>query len=71
MSADPASPQPAWTAYVTLRILVAPLCALVFILAGLFAPTRRARFPLLGAGIIEGAVFGVVASTWFYQAIRA
>ena len=70
MSAGPASPQPAWTAYATLRILVAPLCALVF-LAGLFAPTRRARFPLLGAGIIEGAVFGVVASTWLHQAIRA
>ena len=53
-----------WSALVGLRILVAPLCALVFFLSGLFAPNRRARIALLAATAIEAAVFAYVAFTW-------
>ena len=70
MRSDPGSPQPAWSAYATLRILAAPLCSLAFLLAGLCAPNRPARLALLGAAFVEGAAFAVIASTWVYQAIR-
>jgi hypothetical protein len=48
-----------------LRILVAPLLALFFLLAGLFAPTRSARLCLASAAAIEVVAFVAVAGTWW------
>jgi hypothetical protein len=66
------SPKPvanSWSAFASLRILVAPLFALFFLLSWLFAPNRSARIALLAAGLIETAVFGYyLASTWFHSA---
>src|SRR5262249_6659872 len=53
-----------WSAYGTLRIFVAPLFAIFFLLAGLIAPIRRARISLLVAAMVEAAVFVSVAVTW-------
>jgi hypothetical protein len=55
-----------WSALATLRILVAPLFALFFLLSGLFAPNRSARISLLAASTIEVAVFASVAFTLFH-----
>jgi hypothetical protein len=55
-----------WSGLVSLRILAAPLCALIFFLSGVFAPNRRARIALLAATAIEAAVFAYVAFTWFH-----
>lgn len=51
-------------AYATLRLLLAPLCALAFLLAGILAPVRRARLALLAAAALEIAVLAAVALTW-------
>jgi len=60
----PGAPQRAWPAYATLRLLLAPLCALAFLLAGILAPVRRARLALLAAAALEIAVLTAVALTW-------
>jgi hypothetical protein len=49
-----------------LRILVAPLFAIFFLLSGLFAPNRSARIALLVATAIEMAVCVYVGFTWFH-----
>jgi hypothetical protein len=65
------SPRPmtnSWSAFASLRILVAPVFGLFFLLSWLFAPNRSARMALLTAGLIETAVFGYyLASTWFHS----
>jgi hypothetical protein len=48
-----------------LRILAAPLLALFFLFAGLFAPTRAARTCLASATAIEVVAFVSVAYTWW------
>lgn len=53
-----------WSPYAGLRILMAPLVALTFLLSGLFAPLRPARIILWGATFIEAAAFTSVALTW-------
>jgi len=53
----------AWSGLAVLRILVAPLFALAFLLSGLFAPSRSARIALLVATVVEAAIFSV----WFYS----
>ena len=55
-----------WSAFASLRILVAPLFAMFFLLSGLFAPSRSARISLVAAATIEVAVFAYVALTWFH-----
>jgi hypothetical protein len=55
----------AWSSLSPLRALLAPLWAMAFCLAGLFAPTRTARFALLGAAGIEAIVFVWVMLIWF------
>ena len=60
----------AWGAVAVLRILVAPMFALVFLVAGVIAPRRGPRFALLGAGAVEAAAFVRVAAAWF-QALRS
>lgn len=52
----------AWSGLAVLRILVAPLFALAFLLSGLFAPNRFARISLIVATVIEVATF----AEWFY-----
>jgi hypothetical protein len=56
-----------WDVIVPLRILVAPLLALFFLLSGLFAPSRSARFGLLSAAVIEFVAFVCVAFTWWHS----
>jgi hypothetical protein len=51
-----------WSALAMLRVLVAPLFALAFLLSGLFAPNRSARIALFVATVSEAAIF----AKWFY-----
>ena len=55
---------PWWFALSPIRILVAPLFALVFLLAALFAPNRFARIALLVAVAVEGGIFVWVLLIW-------
>jgi len=52
---------PVWSGLAVLRILVAPLFALIFLLSGLFASRRSARIALLVATVVEVAIFAL----WF------
>jgi len=54
-----------WGMAAPLRILIAPLLALFFLLSGLFAPTRSARLRLIGAAAIERIAFVAVALLWW------
>ena len=54
-----------WAMLTPLRILVAPLLALFFLLAGLVAPTRSARISLASAAAVEIVAFVSVAYTWW------
>ena len=54
-----------WSGLAVLRILVAPLLALAFLLSGLFASSRSSRIALFVAALIEAAVFAGVALMWF------
>jgi hypothetical protein len=60
----PTSPMNMLPAYAVLRLLVAPLLAGFFCLAGLFAPYRTARLRLFAAGAIELISIGLIAMTW-------
>ena len=57
----------AWSSLSPLRILLAPLCAIAFLLCGLLAPAPSHRVALLGATVIEMVVFcsGVIL-IWFH-----
>jgi len=57
-------------AVAVLRILVAPMFALVFLVAGVIAPSRGPRFALLGAAAVESVAFVRVAAVWV-QALRS
>lgn len=57
----PPSPMQPLAAFAVLRILFTPMCAGLFLLAGLFAPNRTTRFRLLAATSIELIVFGCTA----------
>ena len=48
-----------------LRILIAPLLALMFLVCTVFAPRRTPRFALLAATLIEAAVTAYAAAIWF------
>ena len=58
------------SALAPLRILIAPLFALGFLLCGLFAPNRRFRIALLIATAIEAAVF-VAGALVLFQPFRS
>lgn len=53
-----------WSMFAPLRILVAPVFALFFLLSGLFAPNRSARRSLFAAVTMELVGFGYVAYVW-------
>jgi hypothetical protein len=63
---EPSSFLQAWSAFAVLRILAAPLLAMLWLLSGLFAPNRSARRSLLAASMIETAAFAYVAFGWFH-----
>lgn len=54
-----------WAMLAPLRILAAPMLALFFLLAAVFAPTRYARLSLGTAAAIEIVAFASVAYTWW------
>jgi hypothetical protein len=60
-ASEPGSLLHSWSAFATLRILVAPLLALFFLLSGLFAPNRSARIALIAATTIELGVLACAA----------
>ena len=64
-SAASHGPLQSWAMLTPLRILVAPILALFFLLAGLFAPTRSARICLASAAAMEVVAFVSVAGTWW------
>lgn len=55
-----------WSDLSPLRLLLAPLLAVAFVLAMLFAPTRSSRIVFLCAGVIETVVFVWGALLWFH-----
>jgi hypothetical protein len=61
---DP-SPLATWAAFSVLRILIAPLLALTFLLSALISPFRWHRFALLAATLMELAVTAYAAVIWF------
>jgi hypothetical protein len=63
---EPSSFLQAWSAIAVLRILAAPLFAMLWLLSGLFAPTRSARLSLFAASMLETAAFAYVAFGWFH-----
>ena len=65
-TADAPSLLHTWSGLAALRILVAPLFALGFLLSGLLAPNRSSRFALLVATVVEVAAFAYVAFIWFH-----
>jgi hypothetical protein len=59
------SPLATWAAFSVLRILVAPLLALAFLLCGVLSPFRFARAACLAAAVTEVAVSAYGGFTWF------
>jgi len=56
----------AWSGGAVLRLLVAPLCGLACLTSGLLAPSRSCRRVLLGATLVETALFVYVVSLWLH-----
>jgi energy-converting hydrogenase Eha subunit A len=56
----------AWSMLAPLRILLAPALAIVFLISGLFSPTRWTRIAFLSATAVETVVFVWVALIWFH-----
>ena len=54
-----------WAGLSVLRILVAPLLALTFLVCALFTPYRSPRFALLAATAMEAAVTAYAGAVWF------
>ncbi len=60
-----ASPLATWAGFSVLRILVAPLLALTFLVCMIFSPYRSPRVALLAATVMEGAVSAYGGAVWF------
>lgn len=61
----PPSPLATWAGLSVLRILVAPLLALTFLVCAVFSPYRVPRVPLLAATGMEAAVSAYGGFAWF------
>jgi hypothetical protein len=61
----PASPIAAWEGLSMLRLLVAPLLALMFLVCIVVSPYRFARLAFLAATVMEAAVSTYAAFLWF------
>ena len=59
------SPLATWAAFSVLRILVAPLLALAFLVCGVLSPFRFARTACLTAAVTEAAVSAYGGFAWF------
>ena len=59
--AGPGSIAHAWSAAAVLRILIAPVLALAFLVSAVMTPSRWPRFALLAAAVIEAAAFACAA----------
>jgi len=59
------SPLATWAAFSVLRILVAPLLALTFLVCAVFSPYRFPRFALLAGTVMEAAVSAYGGLIWF------
>jgi len=60
-----ASPLATWAGFSVLRILIAPLLALTFLVCTIFSPYRSPRVTLLAATVMEGAVSAYGGAVWF------
>ena len=65
-AAGPAVARQGWAGYAVLRIFAAPMFGLLFLVSGLVAPRRSARFVLLAASVVEAAAFISVVVTWVH-----
>jgi hypothetical protein len=61
----PASPLASWDALAVLRILVAPLLVLTFLVCAVLSPYRFSRFAFLAATVMEAAVSAYGGFVWF------
>ena len=59
------SPLATWAGFSVLRILVAPLLALTFLVCMIFSPYRSPRVTFLAATVMEGAVSAYGGAVWF------
>jgi hypothetical protein len=59
------SPLATWADLSVLRILVAPLLALTFLVCTILSPHRSSRFAFLAATVMEAAVSAYGGSVWF------
>ena len=59
------SPLATWAGLSVLRILVAPLLALTFVVCTILSPRRSPRFAFLAATVMETAVSAYGGSVWF------
>lgn len=59
------SPLATWAGFSVLRILVAPLLALVFLVCAILSPHRSPRVTLLAAAVMEVAVSLYAGAIWF------
>jgi hypothetical protein len=60
-----ASPLAIWAAFSVLRILVAPLLGLAFLVCGVLSPFRFARTACFAAAVTEAAVSAYGGFSWF------
>ena len=60
-----ASPLATWAGFSVLRILIAPLFALTFLVCTIFSPYRSPRVALLSATMMEGGVSAYGGAVWF------
>jgi hypothetical protein len=58
------SPLASWAALSVLRILIAPLLALTFLVSALLSPDRTSRLALLAATVMEAAVGAYAGFVW-------
>jgi hypothetical protein len=66
-AADAQAVASAWSALASLRILIAPLFAVAFLVSAVMAPSRRPRLTLLAATAMEAAAFVGYVSTVFHR----
>ena len=59
------SPLATWAAFAVLRILVAPVLALTFLVCAIFSPHRSPRLALIAATVMEVAVTACGGAVWF------
>lgn len=59
------SPFAGWAAFSVLRILVAPLLALIFLVSAALSPYRISQLALLAATVMEASVTAYAMVVWF------